>query len=187
MKGQLLTHTDLSEAEIERILPSFSQRKIQKKELIGRHGEIARNVFFILQGSVRSYLIDLNGKEHTILLGTEGYWMGDLNAFTNNTTTAYNYQALEVTEIASIGISSWNHLMSSEPGFAKYVGVLFRNALIVQQERLVEMFTLSAEQRYEKLFRNRSDLFNRISQKHLASYIGITPEFFSQLRKRAQQ
>ena len=81
-------------------------------------------------------------------------------------------------------LQKWDQLISEEPSFIRYVGVLFRNALVVQQERIVEIFTLSAEERYNHLIENRPDLLNRVPQKYIASYIGITPAFLSQIRKK---
>ncbi|MEM9327802.1 MAG: Crp/Fnr family transcriptional regulator [Bacteroidota bacterium] len=187
MREYLLEYNVFDEEEVDRILPHFTARTFRKKEVIVRGGELTHHVYFILRGCVRSFLIDYGGKEHTILFGTEGYWVGDLQAFTAGSATSYNYQALEATEVMSIGKSSWDSLMISEPSFVKYVAMLFRNALIVQQERLVEVFTLPAEQRYERFIDNRSDLLHRVPQKYIASYIGITPEFLSQIRKKASR
>ncbi|MEM8901869.1 MAG: Crp/Fnr family transcriptional regulator [Bacteroidota bacterium] len=184
MKEYLLTYKIFTEEEAERIVLFFKKRFYKKKELILSKGELTKQVFFINQGCVRLFLIDFNGKEHTILFGTEGYWMGDLQSFTDQTPASYNYQATEDTEVLSIDKSSWDQLMREEPNFVKYVGILFRNALIEQQKRIVEIFTLPAEERYEKLIKHRPDILNRVPQKHLASYIGITPEFLSQIRKK---
>ena len=183
MRDHLLSYDFFDDTSLDRILPFFEQRVYKKKELLQRAGTISQEVYFIHKGCVRSFLLDSDGKEHTILFGTEGYWMGDLQSFTKKSFAAYNYQSIEDTEVFAINKSSWDLLMREESLFLKYVGILFRNALIVQQERIVELFTLSAEERYEKLKLSRRDLLNRVPQKHIASYIGITPEFLSQIRK----
>lgn len=174
-----------TEAEVSQVVSCFKPRQVKRKALLVQKGEVSRHVFFISKGCIRLYLVDYRMKEHTILFGTEGYWMGDLQAFINDTVASYNYQALEDTEVMAIHRSSWDKLMSEVPGFVHYVSVLFRNALIVQQQRIVEYFTLSAEQRYDNLIRNRKELINRVPQKYLASYIGITPEFLSQIRSKS--
>ena len=187
MKEHLLKYGTFTEAEVQKVIPFFSKKHYEKKTLIARKGDITRSVFFIHSGCVRLFLEDYSGKEHSILFGTEGYWMGDLQSFVNNTLACYNYQAIEDTDVFAITKTSWDQLMTEEPSFVKYVSMLFRNALIVQQKRIVEFFTLTAEERYENLLKSRNDVVNRVPQKYLASYIGITPEFLSQIRnKRAK-
>lgn len=185
MKEHLLKYDFFTEKQVDRVISSFTKKHFGKKDHIVRAGEPARYVYFILKGCVRSFLIDFEGKEHTILFGTEGYWIGDLQAFIDKKNNSYNYQALEKTDALAISKQSWDKLIAEEPSFAKYVSILFRNALIVQQDRIVEIFTLSAEDRYYNLIANRKDLLNRVSQKYIASYIGITPAFLSQIRKKA--
>jgi len=184
MMKHLLSYDFFTEKELERILPSFNQKSFKKKELLLQEGTLSQEVYFIHRGCVRSFLVDYEGKEHSILFGTEGYWMGDLQSFINGSLASYSYQAIEPTEVFAIKKTDWDQLMDEEASFQKYVGILFRNALITQQERIVELFTLSAEERYEKLEKSRRDLLKRVPQKHLASYIGITPEFLSQIRKK---
>ena len=184
MKKHLLSYEFFSEEELERILPNFEQKSFKKKELLLQAGTLSQEVYFINRGCVRSFLVDYEGKEHSILFGTEGYWMGDLQSFVNRSLASYSYQAIEPTEVFAVKKNAWDQLMNEETSFQKYVGILFRNALITQQERIVEFFTLSAEKRYEKLEKSRRDLLNRVPQKHIASYIGITPEFLSQIRKK---
>ena len=184
MREHLLKQHNFSEDDLERILAHFTKKKFKRKELLVRKGDVTRNVYFINRGCMRSYLTDYHSKEHTILFGTEGYWMGDLHGFVNKSAALYNYQAIEDTEVMAINKASWDKLMSEEPSFVSYVSTLFRNALMVQQERIVEFFTLSAEERYENLLMHRSDILNRVPQKYIASYIGITPEFFSQIRRK---
>ena len=184
MKEHLIKSDLFSQEEVARILPYFIAKRFKKKDLIVRAGDVTHHVFFVQKGCVRLFLVDRAAKEHSILFGTEGYWMGDLEAFMNHSLASYNYQALEETELMMIHRSSWDQLMKEEPSFSNYVGVLFRNALIMQQNRIVEFFTLTAEERYHNLIQNRKQLLERVPQKYLASYIGITPEFFSQIRKK---
>lgn len=184
MREHLLTHEIFTEEIVNKIVSFFEKQFFRKKELLVRKGELTQHVYFIHQGCVRSFLLDHQGKEHTILFGTEGYWMGDLQGFINRSQATYNYQAIEDTEVYAIHKTAWDQLMEEEPAFVQYVGMLFRNALIEQQNRIVEFFTLSAEERYDNLIKHRSDILHRVAQKYIASYIGITPEFLSQIRKK---
>lgn len=185
---QLFRNTNLNTEEISRLLEVFEEKSFKKKDLLIKRGDVADHVFLIKKGCVRLFLLDYNGKEHSILFGTEGYWMGDLESFSEGAAATYNYQALEPTEVLLIRKSSWDKLLEQEPSFVKYTRELSRKALITQQRRIVEIFTLSAEQRYENLINSRPDIITRVPQKYIASYIGITPEFLSTIRsKRASR
>ncbi|MEM6630478.1 MAG: Crp/Fnr family transcriptional regulator [Bacteroidota bacterium] len=184
LQTHLLTYDIFTEEQLTKIVSFFEKKVFKKKELIVRKGDVTHHVFFINRGCVRLFLIDYAGKEHTILFGTEGYWMGDLQGFIYESLASYTYQAIEDTEVLAISKSSWDKLMQEEPGFVKYVSILFRNGLIEQQNRIVEFFTLTAEERYERFIQTRPKLLNRVPQKYIATYIGITPEFLSQIRKK---
>ncbi|MET1260128.1 Crp/Fnr family transcriptional regulator [Flagellimonas sp. DF-77] len=184
MLDYLLSHNFISAEEGNRIIRYFERLAIKKKQYLLKRDEMARRVYFIQKGCVRSFLTDYHGKEQTFLFGTEGYWMGNLQGFSEGARSTYNYQAIEDSVVLAIDKGSWDELLRSEPVFMRFVSDLFRNALIVQEKRIVELFTLSAEERYESLLNDRRDILNRVPLKYIASYIGITPEFFSLMRKQ---
>ena len=187
MKSHLLTYSNFTEEEIAKVLYHFEEKSFKKKELILEAGQIERHQYFITQGCVRGYIIDYNGKEHNIAFGFEDFWFGDMESFLNNTNACYNYQVLENLTVLAISRNNWDKLTDELPSFIKYASTLFRNAMIFQQKRIAEHFMHTAEQRYYNLIEKHPDILQRISLKNIASYLGVSPEYISILRKKAIQ
>ena len=150
-------------------------------------GNIARYERFIVKGCIRCFVTDFNGKEHNIQFDIENHWFGDSQSFEHRTPATYNFQALEETTVLAINKTNWDKLSNEISAFGDYTRLLFRNSMIAQQNRIVDHFTLTAQQRYQKLFVQHPEFLQRISQKNIASYLGITPEFLSLLRRRNTQ
>ena len=128
--------------------------------------------------------MDYNGIEHNISFAIENWWLGDLQSFINNAPANQNIQALEDTVTFSINQEDWNSLIKEIPEFVYYTRLLFRNTMFTHENRILQNLSFTAEERYLYFLNNYPDLSRRISQKHIASYIGITPEFLSMLRAK---
>lgn len=185
MKSHLLTYSHFTEEEIAKVLYHFEEKKFKKKALVIQAGQVDRYQYFISRGCVRGYIVDYNGKEHNIAFGFEEFWFGDMQSFTNNTKANYNYQALEDLTVYAISKTNWDKISNEVPPFVEYSRNLFRNAMIFQQNRIAKHLMQTAEQRYEALITEHPDILQRISLKNIASYLGVTPEFISILRKKA--
>lgn len=187
MKSHLLSHGTFTEAEIARVLSHFEEKRYRKKEYILQAGSIERYQYFIEEGCIRGFIIDYQGKEHNIAFGFKDYWFGDMESFVNHTKANYNFQALEALTVLAISKDHWDKLTEEIPAFASYASDLFRNAMIFQQNRIADHFMYSAEQRYFNLIEKFPEILTHISLKNIASYLGVTPEFISILRKKAMQ
>ncbi|MEM7298257.1 MAG: Crp/Fnr family transcriptional regulator, partial [Bacteroidota bacterium] len=128
--------------------------------------------------------IDFNGAEHNMSFAVENWWSGDLQSFLNQERATCNIQALEESIVLSINQENWNTLVKEVPVFVSYTRVLFRNKMFAQQNRIVQSLSLPAKERYQLFLEEYPDLSQRIPQKHIASYLGITPEFLSMLRAK---
>jgi CRP-like cAMP-binding protein len=184
LKDHLLKYGNFNKDEVNAILSHFETKEYKKNEYLLQAGHVSNQEYFILNGCIRCFVIDYNGKEHNILFGNENYWIGDLQSFIHETEATYNMQALENTTVLTISKEKWNHLLDTYPSFSRYSITLYQNAFIKQQQRIIESFTLTAEQRFQIFTTKFPHLLQRISQKHIASYLGITPEFLSLLRKK---
>ncbi|GLU44372.1 Crp/Fnr family transcriptional regulator [Allomuricauda sp. NBRC 101325] len=187
MKSHLLAYSHFTEEEIAKVLYHFEEKKFKKRDLVIEAGHVDSYQYFITQGCVRGYIVDYNGKEHNIAFGFEEFWFGDMESFTNNTKAHYNYQALEDLTVLAISKSNWDKISNEVPAFIEYSRNLFRNAMIFQQNRIAKHLMQTAEQRYEQLIYENPKVLQRISLKNIASYLGVTPEFISILRKKAAQ
>lgn len=186
LKAHLAQYNCFTKSEIHTIINDFEPKSFQKKEIISNN-EVKHYLFFVSKGCIRVFITDYEGKEHNILFGTEGYWVGDLQSFINRVPVSYQLQVMEDTELFRVSKSNWDSLMEKYPNFSRYISVLYQNAMVAQQKRVVDVLSLPAEQRLKNLLLKRPNLINRVPQKEVASYLGITPEFLSQLRKKISQ
>jgi len=173
--------------EIELIDSLFTPNNLKKKEFLLRSGETCRTESFIISGCLRTYSIDENGFEHTLTFAIEDWWTGDLLSFLTETPSFYNIIALENTEILQITKIDLDKLYLEVPKLERYFRLLIQNAYVSQQQRINQNLSQTAEQRYLEFIGKHSTFLQRIPQKHIASYLGITPVFLSMLRKKLIQ
>ncbi|HEY0668104.1 MAG TPA: Crp/Fnr family transcriptional regulator [Sphingobacteriaceae bacterium] len=177
-------HIQLDKAETDFFLSLLQIRKIRKKEFLLKQGEICRTENFILKGCLRVYSIDVNGFEHILMFGIEDWWVSDLYSFLTSSPSVYNIDALEETVVVQITKSKLDMLYEQVPKFERFFRVILQNAYIAQQQRLNQNLSLNAEHRYLNLIQKYPAFEQRIPQKQLAAYLGITPVFLSMLRKK---
>ncbi|MEM6721990.1 MAG: Crp/Fnr family transcriptional regulator [Bacteroidota bacterium] len=166
------------------ILDTTVEKQFAKKEHLLHEGAYAKEVYFILKGCVRTYIYDLNGVAHNITFSMENWWFGDLQSYINATPASFHIQALEETTALSISKEDWDFLLQEVPEFSVYTRILFRNTMFSHENRILQNLSFTAEERYNSFLKTYPNLSQRISQKHIASYLGITPEFLSMLRKK---
>ncbi len=177
----------ISDQQLETVLNKLVKKQFSKKEHLLYVDHYAHEVFFTLSGCVRTYVSDLNGVEHNLSFAAENWWFGDLQSFLNHTLAIHNIQALENTVVLSISQAKWQVLVQEVPEFVNYLSILFRNAMFSQQNRIVQSLSLTAEERYGIFLKEYPNLSQRISLKHIASYLGITPEFLSMIRSKKKK
>lgn len=186
--NQLISHIQslisISNDQLEVVLSKLVERRFAKKEHLLYVNNQAQEVFFTITGCTRTYVLDFNGLEHNLSFAIENWWFGDLQSFLNNAPAIHNIQALEETTLLSISQENWRLLIDEVPEFVNYLNILFRNSMFAQQRRIVQNLSLTAEERYSLFLKEYPKLSQRISQKHIASYLGITPEFLSMIRSK---
>lgn len=174
----------ISDSRLELLHDKFDKNTFFKKEHLLQAKSKTHEVHFILSGCVRTYIYDLNGVEHNITFSIENWWFGDLQSFINKTPASFNIQALEETTVLSISRKNWDILLNEIPEFVDYTRILFRNTMFSHENRILQNLSYTAEERYQYFLQNYPNLSQRISQKHIASYLGITPEFLSMIRRK---
>jgi CRP-like cAMP-binding protein len=176
-------HIEPTKEEIEFFLSLLLSRTVKRKEFLLKEGDVARHQFFVVSGCLRTYTIDSNGKEHILMFAPEDWWCsGDLYSFLSGQQSVNNVDALETTEILQISQNNLEILYQQAPKFERFFRMLFQNGFVFHQNRINTNLSQPAEGRYDLFTQTYPNLENRISQKYIASYIGITPEFFSQMK-----
>ncbi len=177
-------HIKLNDEEHEYFLSLLQPRHIKRKDYLLRQGEICRNEHFILKGCVRVYTIDEDGQEHIVMFGIEDWWVGDLYSFLTQTPATFFIDALEDTDILQISKPNLDNLYEKVPKFERFFRIILQNAFVAQQQRINKNLAYTAEERYLDFVKSYPQLEQRLPQKQVSSYLGITPVFLSMLRRK---
>ena len=166
-------------------LSLLKYRKLRRRQYILQAEDVCRYETYIINGCMRSYFVDGSGIEHVIMFAIENSWISDGLSFSNGTASAVNIDAIEECEIFQIEKASLEALYEKVPAFERFFRVKFQNAFIAEQQRVICNFTKSAQDRYLTFLERFPRLEQRIPQHQIASFLGITPQFLSQVRTMA--
>lgn len=177
----------LNEEESDFIKAVFQEKKIRKRQLILTQGEVSKHNTFIVEGCFKMYLVDLQGKEHNLQFGVENWWIGDIGSFHSEEPSQLYIEAMEHSTILQIKKEDQLKLFTDYPKFNRIFRVFTENALVAAQRRVLQNIGATAEERYVDFCKRHPYFFNRISNVQIASYLGVTPEFLSTIRKKIVQ
>ncbi|MBD0851836.1 Crp/Fnr family transcriptional regulator [Maribacter arenosus] len=177
------SYLPFEEAEKALIESRVSRRKVRHRELTLTSGEICRYYTFVVSGCFRMYITDAEGKEHNILFAAEGDWISDIDSFHATTPSHSNIQALEVSEIIQIAQEDLYHLYLNILKLDRIFKVITEEKYVELQNRVFQNISSTAQQRYLSFLKQYPNLANRLPNTQIASYLGITPEFLSMIRK----
>jgi CRP-like cAMP-binding protein len=185
---RLITHfrqnLTLNDGEIEIVRSVFKEKRIKKKQYLLQAGDICHYNTFVVEGCLRLYMLDKNGKEHNLQFAIENWWILDMESFYRDTASKLNIEAIENTVVFQIKKEDQIKLFVEYPKFNRIFRVLCENAYIAGQKRILLNISASAEEKYQNFLDEYPHLYHRISNVQIASYIGVTPEFLSAIRKR---
>src|SRR6185369_5082536 len=163
----------------------FVPKKLRKRQYLLQEGDVCKYIAFIEKGLLRSYTVDDKGHEHITQFAFEGWWIADQFSFLTGEASEYNIEALENCELLLLTKKAEDEMLEKIPKFERYFRILLQNNLIATQKRLVSSLSQTAEERYNELISSCPDtLPKRLPQHMLASFLGISPETFSRIRKQ---
>jgi len=177
-------YTTVSEEDFQVIKRYFIHEKLKKKQCLLREGEICRYVAFILKGAMRQYYVDEKGVEHVINLFVENWWAGDRESFVMATPSIYLVDAWEDCDVLLISRENVLKLRRQFTAFSELLLKLDERNAIATQRRLTYSISFSAELRYKSFVDNYPYFVARFPQHIIASYLGITKDTLSRLRKK---
>jgi len=137
----------------------------------------------VLSGCLRGYTVDSNGFEHVLSFAPADWWMGDMYSLTTQKPGNLYVEALEDTEVLLLPKISQDKLFEQIPQLERYFRILAEKSLVAYQQRMVDGLSLNAAERYKRFCNRYPTLIFHLPQKQIAAYIGVTPEFFSKMRK----
>jgi len=179
--NKLLPLDDQEKAFVEEF---FKERRVKRRQFILQEGEICTHNTFVLEGCFKMYFIDDKGKEHNLQFAIENWWIGDISSFHSEEPSKLYIEAVENSIILQIKKEDQLKLFEDYPKFNRIFRVLAENAMVGLQKRTIQNISSTAEERYLDFLKRYPQFFNRISNVQIASYLGVTPEFLSAIRKK---
>ena len=177
-------HVNLTTEEQELFLSKTETHLYKSKTILLSAGEVSKYTYFVNSGILRSFNINDNIIEHVLHFACEGWWIGDMYSYISEKPGTLFIEVLEEAEVISISKENHQKLYQQIPKLERFFRILAENSLVAHQERLMDNLSLSAEDRFDKMCKKYPSLIQKVAQKHLASYIGVTPEFFSKMKAR---
>ena len=177
-------HVTLTPEEQELFLSKTETRQFKVKTILLSAGEVATCTYFVNSGILRSFNINDNIIEHVLHFACEGWWIGDMYSYISEKPGNLFIEVLEDAEVVIITKENHQKLYQEIPKLERFFRILAENSLVSHQERLMDNLSLTAEERFEKFCYKYPTLIQKVPQKHIASYIGVTPEFFSKMKAR---
>ncbi len=174
----------LEAGEQELLTTFFTPKKIRKKQYLLQEGDVCQYTAFIEKGMLRSYLVDEKGNEAILQFAPEDWWISDMYSFLTGEPSSLHIDALEDSELLMISQSNYEMLLQHIPRMERYFRLLIQNNLIATQRRLSGKMTLSAEENYKRIVLDHPSLIQRVPQHMIASFLGITPETVSRIRRQ---
>lgn len=178
-------HIALAPAEQEQALIFFQFRVIKKRTWLLLLCKINHYIYFVNHGCLRMFYTDKSGQEHIIGFYPENWWNCDIVSFFNSQPAVNAIQALEDTEVYCISLPRLEELFQTIPKFERFFRILNQNGFELYQRRITSQLYKTAKERYFEFRKRHPGLEQRIAQKHIAIYLGITPAFLSMIRKES--
>jgi CRP-like cAMP-binding protein len=176
----------ITDEQFELIKTLFASKKVNKGEFLLREGEITKYSIFVATGCLRTYTIDHKGKEHILQFSPENWWTGDMS-FTSDVPSQCFIEALEDSEVLLTEFSSIKRLVEHVPTAAAFYQAALQKSAAAKNKRIVFSLSATAEERYEDFLKTYPSLVQRVPQHMIASYLGVSPETLSRIRKKRAQ
>lgn len=174
----------LTPEEQELFISKINVQHFKARTILLSAGEVCKHSYFVNSGLLRSFNINDHIVEHVLSFACEGWWIGDMYSLLSQKPGNLFIEVLEDAEVVLLSKENQEQLYLAIPKLERFFRILTENSLVAHQERLMDNLSLSAEERFEKFCQKYPTLIQKVPQKQIASYIGVTPEFFSKMKAR---
>lgn len=173
----------LTDEEKEYFLSILKPKKLRKRQYHIQAGDMCRYEAYVVKGCLRQYYVDDAGVEHTVSFAVEDWWTSDMYGLITGNPSLTNIEAIEESELLFIEKNDFDKLLDKIPKFERLFRIKLQRAFVAHQRRIIENMSMPAEQRYLNFIEQFPSLEQRLPQRLIASYLGITPESLSRIRK----
>lgn len=187
LREHIAKRINLTDDELEICTRFFVPKKLRKKQFLLNEGQVCKHISYVNSGCLRQYTIDSKSIEHIIQFAIEDWWISDLNSFLSGNPATDNIDALEDSEVLLLEKSARDELLEACPKMERFFRLLLEANHVANHRRVIEALSVSAEARYLNFIETYPKIFEQIPQSQIASYLGITPQSLSRIRKELFQ
>jgi len=187
LNKHITSRVSLTDEEFDICTKFFISKKLKKHQFLLNEGDVCKYLGFVNSGCLRQYSIDNKGTEHIIQFAIEDWWVSDPHSFLSGLPATYNIDALQDSEVLLIEKSTRDELLDACPKMERFFRLLIEANHVASHQRISDSLSASAEERYLKFIKTYPKLFEQVPQNHIASYLGITPQSLSRIRKELSQ
>jgi len=177
------SYVRLDAEEKDELYQRVKERTLKRREFLLQEGQVCRYYGFVVSGCLRTYAVDNAGKEHNLQFAAENEWAVDISSFYSGKPGKLVIEAMEPSQLLLIEKTDVIEFYRRYAKFVRYFKVIFENKFVEMQNRVLQNISSTAEERYMAFLEQYPGLSNRIPSVHIASYLGVTPEFLSKVRK----
>ena len=177
-------HVTLTPQEEERVLSLTEVQTFKAKTILLKEGDVCTQSYFVTKGILRSYTIDKNGVEHVVSFACPEWWIADMYSYLSQRPGQIFIEVNEDAEVMILTKENQERLYTEVPKMERFFRILIENSLIANQKRMLNNLSFTAEARYDIFTKKFHSILPYLPQKQIASYIGVTPEFFSRMKAK---
>lgn len=175
----------LTAADREQITRYFQVKTVRKRQYLLQEGEQATHHYFVIRGCLRLFRVDEKGQDHIIQFAIENWWISDRESLISGKPSKYMIEALEDTEVLKITSADLDTVSNTVAALKQAMQKVQQNNVVATQNRIHAAISFTAEQKYLHFLDTYPDIFQRVPQQMIASYLGITRETLSRIRRQA--
>lgn len=184
IRKNITKHIDLTEEEFKYFTSLLLHKRLRKKQFLLEEGEVFNYECFVNSGCLRQYYLDEKGQEHIIQFAISDWWIGDQYSFLTGQPAINFIDAIEASEVLLISKTNLEQLYVTVPKFERLFRIAFQNSYLALQRRILSNLSHTAEERYLDFTTRYHEIEQKVPQHQVASYLGITPESLSRIRKQ---
>lgn len=183
----ITSHLEMNAEILTETLNKQQRKEVEKGTLLLQPGEVCRHSIYVEQGLLKYYAIDSKGKEHILQFAPEGWFVGDRESTFNHSASRYYIEAIEKSVVVFMDPYFFDQFSEQVKGLSAYNIRLLQKHICHLQNRIHQLLASTAEERYLEFIKLYPDILLRVPQTMVASYLGITPESLSRVRKELAQ
>lgn len=183
-QAHMIGRSDIGSAEFAGLRGTATVRNLRKHQYLLQAGDVWKSVAFVCKGCLRMYGVDEHGEEHILRFSAETWWATDGESYTTGQPSKFHIDALEDCELLVWTKHDFESMIATMPGLRRYVDELMRRNANAISQRIYASISSSAEEKYQAFLAQYPDLAQRVPLRMMASYLGVSRETLSRVRKK---